>query len=186
MELARNRAVADVVLLSGDEDVRIGVQLAQSFGMRVHLLRIKPCAGTQSAQLRQEADTCSEWGLPIIGKMLSLRPSPAGSIPVSPAVESTIARAADSAPPKASDACDRPAMNTIVERLLGELAPEELKGAAAYMLANRNSVRPELDGRLLACCRTVLGNNLDDASRRHVRSRARQRIREIAADAASL
>jgi len=32
VELARNRAVGDVVLVSGDEDVRIGVQLAQILG----------------------------------------------------------------------------------------------------------------------------------------------------------
>ena len=57
VELARNRAVGDVVLVSGDEDVRIGVQLAQSFGVRVHLVGIKPSAGNQSVELRQEADT---------------------------------------------------------------------------------------------------------------------------------
>ena len=43
VELARNRAISDVLLMSGDEDVRIGVQLAQSFGVRVHLLGIEPC-----------------------------------------------------------------------------------------------------------------------------------------------
>jgi len=62
VELARNRAVGDVVLVSGDEDVRIGVQLAQSFGVRVHLVGVKPCAGNQSPELRQEADTCTEVG----------------------------------------------------------------------------------------------------------------------------
>ena len=42
----------------------------------------------------------------------------------------------------------------------------------------------ELDGKLLARCRTALGKNLDDTSRRYVRSRARQRIRELGAKAA--
>ena len=42
VELARNQAITDVVLLSGDEDLRIGVQIAQSFGVRVHLIGIEP------------------------------------------------------------------------------------------------------------------------------------------------
>ena len=38
--LARNGAMAPCLLLSGDEDLRIGVQLAQERGVRVHLLDI--------------------------------------------------------------------------------------------------------------------------------------------------
>lgn len=34
--LARNRAMADAVLLTGDEDIRVGVQQAQEFGVKVH------------------------------------------------------------------------------------------------------------------------------------------------------
>jgi uncharacterized LabA/DUF88 family protein len=194
VELARNRAVADVVLMSGDEDVRIGVQLAQSFGVRVHLLGIKPCAGTQSTQLRQEADTCSEWGLSIVGKIISLRPAPITSVTVgaTPAVLSAAAGAATAALakattkvlPKANGIPEAATLNAVVEQLLGELAPAEVKGAAGYMLANSNNVPHELDGKLLARCRAALGKNLDDASRRYVRSRVRQRIRELAAIAA--
>ena len=59
--LARNRAMSDAVLLSGDEDLRVGVQQAQDFGVRVHLLGIKPSRGSQSVFLIQEADTTHEW-----------------------------------------------------------------------------------------------------------------------------
>jgi hypothetical protein len=75
-------------------------------------------------------------------------------------------------------------LNAVIEQLLGELATAEVKGAANYMLANSNNVPHELDGKLLARCRTVIGKNLDDASRRYVRSRVRQRIREVSAAAA--
>lgn len=61
IDLARNRAMADAVLLSGDEDLRVGVQQAQALGVRVHLLGIKPGRGTQSQFLMQEADTVHEW-----------------------------------------------------------------------------------------------------------------------------
>src|SRR5580704_9640346 len=55
--LARNRAISDAVLVSGDEDLRVGVQQAQEFGVRVHLVGIKPSRGSQSLFLLQEADT---------------------------------------------------------------------------------------------------------------------------------
>ena len=40
--LARNRAMAECILLSGDEDLRVGVQQAQEYGVRVHLLGLSP------------------------------------------------------------------------------------------------------------------------------------------------
>jgi uncharacterized LabA/DUF88 family protein len=48
IDLARNHAITDSVILSGDEDIRIGVQIAQSFGVRVHLIGIVPSRGSQS------------------------------------------------------------------------------------------------------------------------------------------
>ena len=74
VELARNQAVSDAVLLSGDEDVRIGVQIAQSFGVRVHLIGIEPSRGNQSRALMQEADTTTEWSKAEIGEFLTLKP----------------------------------------------------------------------------------------------------------------
>ena len=65
----------DAVLLSGDEDVRIGVQIAQSFGVRVHLIGIEPSRSNQSLALRQECDTTAEWTKAEISEVLSLRTS---------------------------------------------------------------------------------------------------------------
>ena len=59
--LARNRAMASCMLLTGDGDIRLGVLLAQEYGVRVHLLGIKPAKGNQSNLLRQEADVIHEW-----------------------------------------------------------------------------------------------------------------------------
>lgn len=73
VELARNRAITDAVLMSGDEDVRIGVQIAQSFGVRVHLLGIEPSRGNQSSPLRQEADTTAEWSRVYIREILTAK-----------------------------------------------------------------------------------------------------------------
>ena len=59
--LARQKAICDALLISGDEDVRIGVQIAQNYGVRVHLLGIAPSRANQSIQLVHEADTSQEW-----------------------------------------------------------------------------------------------------------------------------
>lgn len=72
IELARNRAMADAILFSGDEDLRVGVQQAQEFGIRVHLLGIEPSRKNQSAYLIQETDSVHEWRREEIEKFLSL------------------------------------------------------------------------------------------------------------------
>ena len=78
IELARNHAISDAILLYGDEDVRIGVQIAQSFGMRVHLLGIEPGANNQSRLPRQESDTTTEWQQPEVELFLAVQRSRSG------------------------------------------------------------------------------------------------------------
>ena len=72
-ELARNRAIDALILLSGDEDVLVGVQTAQTFGVRVHLLGIDPYR-TQSEKLRFESDATHEWTEGLVAPWISLRP----------------------------------------------------------------------------------------------------------------
>ena len=74
IDLARNHSIADAVLLSGDEDTRIGVQIAQSFGVRVHLVGVVPCRGNQSQLLRQESDTTTELSKADVETFLTLSP----------------------------------------------------------------------------------------------------------------
>jgi hypothetical protein len=57
IDLARNRAIADAVLMTGDEDLRIAVQVAQSFGVRVHLLGCGDLSRNMSEFLQMEADS---------------------------------------------------------------------------------------------------------------------------------
>jgi len=88
-ELARNRAMADAVLVSGDEDVRVGVLLAQRFGVRVHLIGISPARANQSRSLQQEADTTVEWDAAIVRRFLRYMP------PASPSAEVIAAAGSD-------------------------------------------------------------------------------------------
>lgn len=58
MTLARERAICDAFLLSGDEDLREGVRAAQEIGIRVTLIGIRTPSGArnQSRDLAREAD----------------------------------------------------------------------------------------------------------------------------------
>lgn len=89
--LARNRSMCDAVLLSGDEDIRVGVQQAQEFGVRVHLLGIEPSRGSQSQFLLQEADTTTEWGLSDIKAFMSHSPRTSTPATAAAAIAPTIA-----------------------------------------------------------------------------------------------
>ncbi|MDE0179392.1 MAG: NYN domain-containing protein [Gammaproteobacteria bacterium] len=80
--LARNRAMADCVLLSGDDDLRIAVSEIQALGVRVHLVGICPAPRTQSRLLRQEADSTSEWGADMLKGFMHCRPRSTGRIDV--------------------------------------------------------------------------------------------------------
>jgi len=78
--LAQNRALADAVLLTGDDDIRPGVEQAQALGVRVHLLGIPPARDNQAAALVQAADRVRELTDAEVRSFLSLapkRPSPA-------------------------------------------------------------------------------------------------------------
>ena len=83
VSLARNRAMADCVLLSGDDDLRVAVSEIQELGVRVHLVGIRPASRTQSRLLRQEADSTSEWGAEVLRGFLHCRPRSTGRIEVS-------------------------------------------------------------------------------------------------------
>lgn len=100
--LARHHAVADVVLVGGDEDLRRALEEAQDYGVRVHLWGVEAAAPeyNQSQSLIAEADRrwvlSGEW----VGKFVRLRervtaPTDAalasGAAVVEPGVESPTA-----------------------------------------------------------------------------------------------
>ena len=70
--LARNRAICDALLLSGDDDLRAGVEEAQALGVRVQLLGIPPARQNQAGALVQSADGVRELGAADVRDFLSL------------------------------------------------------------------------------------------------------------------
>jgi len=157
--LARNGAMADAVLLSGDEDLRVGVQQAQEFGVRVHLLGIKPSRGSQSLFLLQESDTTDEWGPSDLHPFLSIRQvAPANSPP--PAANPGIPAVSGSTPDPLVE---------VGELMAREIPEQDLPALIASITAQGQTPR-EIDARLLAKSRARLKATLDSTQKRHLRA----------------
>ena len=155
--LARNRAMAECVLLSGDEDLRVGVQQAQQYGVRVHLLGIKPARGSQSLFLLQEADVNHEWEASDIGSFLQCDPH-VEPVPVSP---------------KNAGTPDPQEVAGSLEGVAREVANEVPKAEVAAHIDSirKTNLRPrDKDAKLLAMSRTVLGKDLDSSQKSKVRA----------------
>lgn len=73
--LARERSIAHAYLVSGDEDLREGVQSAQELGVRVTLVGIEPVAQqyNQSRDLVNEADHVIQMDKKVLGPFFTSR-----------------------------------------------------------------------------------------------------------------
>lgn len=161
IDLARNRAITSALVLSGDEDIRIGVQIAQTFGVQVHLLGIKPARGSQSPDLIQEADTHHEWTEDLVKSLISIleqdfdpetdrKVVPSNAQALLP-IESVF------------DTAINDGLNTVDTRVL--------EIAIAAFKANPSVVPSELDRPTLGRIRNTLGRDLTEAERKTYRAR---------------
>ena len=149
--LARNRTMADAVLLSGDEDVRVGMQQAQEWGVRIHLLGIDPGRHNQSPALAQEADTCATWTAPDVEKFLSVAE-------VRPKVP--IASVAVIASPDVSK------IAVGLDAFLANLSEAEIQTCGS---AEIRSVPADIDAKLLTCAATTIRRRLTAEEKRDLR-----------------
>lgn len=151
VELARNRAMDDAVLVSGDEDVRIGVQIAQNFGVRIHLLGIEG-SNSQSQLLLQEADTKSIWQGRDVAGFLAIKPS-----------------AMQAQPPATSRGADASAtIRTVAEDLAESFEPAQVQAFHAYR-EKSSGLPPEFDGKLLGKARDAIGRDLTATEKKMAR-----------------
>ena len=184
VELSRNRAISHALLLAGDEDVRIGVQIAQSLGVRVHLLGIEPSRGSQAKTLLSEVDTKTEWSAETVGEFLAFAGSRASSAAAEPAAEDR--------------RLPQPDPESIFRRVTAELIEECTDDEIAdcrEALRRSDRVPQPYDGRLLATSRTHMGRDLGGAERSQLRDIFRAALEEkvarglgagsVAADAGS-
>ncbi|HER25809.1 MAG TPA: NYN domain-containing protein [Rhodospirillales bacterium] len=172
IELARLNSISDAVLLSGDEDVRVGVQIAQNYGVRIHLLGITPSRGSQSNQLLQEADTTTEWGAGTIGSCLSVRQS--GADETKEAVEFTTSESSLKATEEDQISAK---IEASVQTFVAALTEVEIEGIVAYWRTERG-VPPEFDGKMLPICRAAIGRNLERPEIKHLRTCFQQCVKD--------
>ncbi|MGV6875925.1 NYN domain-containing protein [Pseudochelatococcus sp. B33] len=171
IELSRLHAISDAILLAGDEDIRVGVQIAQNYGVRVHLLGIHPARGSQSRQLLREADTTSEWDRITVEKFLSVRkrvPSPLAASP-----DSSVAQPCavpDAAPVAASS------IDSQVLIFIEELSASDVQGIGAFWKTD-SGVPSDIDRAMLAACRSALGRDLTRDEIRQMRNLFKKKIK---------
>jgi uncharacterized LabA/DUF88 family protein len=157
IELARSGAISDALVVSGDEDIRVGVQVAQTFGIRVHLLGIQPARGSQSPDLRAESDTLHEWGNGQVETWLQIVPPDSQE----PNVEATVDWFARS-----------------VADALEKIDPVEARRLVDFAALNGNALPQDFDRPTLARAGDYAGRKLDADERKRLRNAVRDALRE--------
>lgn len=179
VELARNKAIADAVLLSGDEDVRIGVQLAQNHGIRVHLLGIKPSRGSQSQTLMHEADTTREWDEDVVRAFMTILPeqaAPAQAI----AEQAPIATVVTTTTTQTTTVTIAEDVDRLATAFCERLQDSDLDVCVEFWRSGQRGVPPEYDGRLMGSCKSALGPTLSSEQVRAARRVFNERMKERA------
>ena len=159
--LARNHAISDAILVSGDEDVRIGVEVAQGYGVRVHPVGVEPGRASQSVALRQEADTNMELKQDEVRRFLSFDDGTAASEYAGESngnAEETITAA--------------------VAAYIDDMDANIASNVRSVILVNSGIPR-EHDGRLLAACRRRLGRDLEENERLFLRKVFKLKLLEL-------
>lgn len=164
IELARNRAITDALLLSGDEDVRIGVQIAQSFGVRIHLLGIEPLRSSLSDLLMQEADTTTEWSADTVRKFLDYVPD---DLPAKLSV----------APTAAVKDGSTGTMDDVVRAFVKQLSSSDIAALQTFWEGNKG-LPSDYDRPLLGQCKAVMARTLDPREKTAMRTLFVKLVRE--------
>lgn len=177
IELSRNGAITDALVLTGDEDIRVGVLLAQQQGVRVHLLGVDAPQGkwnNQSTLLRQEADTTSSFS----------REQLAGFLRVSDRYsdESDGGNGNDNDNDDPISADVRDVIRRVVNAEVEVLGYEQL--AAAVEGDSGREVAPEMDRQLLLRMAHALNRDLTFLEKHRLRSAFVASVKNVLASGA--
>jgi hypothetical protein len=183
IDLARNQSICDATLVTADSDVRIAVQIAQTFGVRIHLIGLEPSRVSQSPSLRQEADTVHEISKADVAKFLTVStpalPKPA--VALAPAAVIATGPAAIAVAVPMSSASQVGQVKT-VDQVIDEAIQRTLAASQSDIpalkaaLSASTGVPMEYDRRLLGTCRTLLQRDLTGDERREMRSIFKKRV----------
>lgn len=168
IDLARNKAMTDALVVSGDEDIRVGVAIAQSYGVRIHLFGIESISKSQSIDLLREADSHLEFCSADVSAWMKVRPQDDGAtlhskLPTSPTVNAAV----------------ESLTKEIVAHLVAEKDPDELRRFAKQLEKNPKQIPGDIDRPLLKKLTDRLGRDPNEAEKRTMREVASCEIREI-------
>ncbi|MGO9127986.1 MAG: NYN domain-containing protein [Terriglobales bacterium] len=174
IDLARNQSICDATVVTADTDVRIAVQVAQTFGVRVHLIGLEPSRASQSPSLRQEADTVHEIAKADVAKFLKVLT--AG--PPKPAVALAPAAVVATGPKASASVGPAKTIDQVIDEAIQQILAPPLSDVPALKaaLAASSGVPMEYDRRLLGTCRTLLQRDLTGDERREMRSLFKKRV----------
>ena len=172
IELARNHAIDDAVLLSGDDDIRVGVTIAQTFGVCVHVIGIEPSIGSQSPLLLQEADTTTEWTADIVGRFLSQKAGPSiASLGMGIGNATTNDKPGYAAGDSSVVPEARPALNDAIQAHFEALPQSTIFEITQFWASQNVGIPADIDRSLLAACRKKICRSLSRDETRYMRDR---------------
>jgi uncharacterized LabA/DUF88 family protein len=175
-ELARNGAIVDAIVLSGDEDVRVGVQIAQTYGVRVHLLGIGPAGKSQSHQLMWEADTTTQWNETHVARFMKFpkfdrAPKVAAITPMVAHIEPAAKAEAKLVLPLQPGA-----LELVVTTVVRQMSAAELSDAVRAL--ELDIVPNDTDRQLLKASQSVVGRALDHPEKAAMRQLFKEEMRQ--------
>jgi uncharacterized LabA/DUF88 family protein len=165
IDLSRNKAISDALIIAGDEDLRVGVQVAQTFGVRVSLLGVSPSRGNQSPQLMQEADFLQEWDFDTVQTFMVVHQASATD-------QAVTAPKVDTPKVKFDGVVDYAAVFADVTSKFDNIQIERFK----TQLAVTSGLPREIDGPLLGKARDLLARDLTPDEKRAARRIVREML----------
>ena len=163
IELARNGAIADAVLISGDEDLRVAVQVAQTFGVRVHVLAVGDPSRNVSSTLQMEADSVKALDKAWIEGHISIQDDPVGTLQAA-------LRSPSSLKPRTTQAETLESVaESVADSILEELQSTEVQALGNHFAAGNQTVPPEYDRKLIAMTANRVSRRLESTELRRVR-----------------
>lgn len=177
IDLARNRAIADAVVVTGDEDLRIAFQVAQSFGVRVHILAAGDPTKNVSPALQMEADSVSvldaDWFRAHLELTATVPPAPiaatSSTVPATLAATQKTAATPQIQSTSIKDVSLDSAARGVITELLSAIGDEQLEQLVTHVATTRQ-IPPEYDRPFIAKVSIALdGRRLEGAEMRHIR-----------------
>ena len=149
INLARERAISDAFLVSGDEDLREGVRTVQGMGVRMTLIGIPPShsATNQSRELVQEADELVILTKDVLSGFFRLKPRPTDQQRQEATTGDT--DAGSRIRTSSDTATAREAGSSLAKTLVGD-------PSLGFILKSKPMIPPEIDKRLLHSLRQQL------------------------------